>query len=83
MHSPVVRYGGPDSGPPTNTPHRLPVRELFAWRHTDPNRGQGMKLDQQQPRGVWAFVIGLNVLGFTGYFILKAMGITLYSIHAS
>ena len=43
----------------------------------------GMKLDHQQPWGVWAFVIGLNVLGFTGYFILKAMGITLYSIHAS
>ena len=43
----------------------------------------GMKLDQQQPWRVWAFVIGLNVLGFTGYFILKAMGITLYSIHAS
>ena len=43
----------------------------------------GMKLDQQQPWGVWAIVIGLNVLGFMGYFILKAMGVTLYSIHIS
>jgi len=41
VHSPVVRYGGPDSGPPNNTPHRFPVRELLAARHTDPNRGQG------------------------------------------
>jgi len=59
------------------------VRELLAWRHTDPNRGQGMKLDQQQPWGVWAFVIGLNVLGFPGCFILNTMGIPLYSLHAS
>ena len=41
-----------------------------------------MKLDQQQPWGVWAFVIGLNLVGFAGYFVLRAMGITLYSIHA-
>jgi hypothetical protein len=83
VHSPVVRYGGADSGPPNNTPHRFPVRELWLRGTLTPTAAKGMKLDQQQPWGVWAFVIGLNVLGFTGYFILKAMGITLYSIHAS
>ena len=59
------------------------MRELLLQGTLTPTAAKGMKLDQQQPWGVWAFVIGLNVLGFTGYFILKAMGITLYSIHAS
>ena len=42
-----------------------------------------MKLDSKQPWGVWAFVIGLNVVGVIGYFILQTKGITLQSIHAS
>ncbi|MDA1156243.1 MAG: hypothetical protein O3B71_02435 [Cyanobacteria bacterium] len=54
----------------------------MATRHTEASVRTGMKLDKQQPWGVWAFVIGLNLVGFTGYFILRAMGITLYSIHA-
>ena len=58
------------------------MRELLATRHTEASVRTGMKLDKQQPWGVWAFVIGLNLVGFTGYFILLAMGITLYSIHA-
>tara|TARA_B100002051_G_scaffold4410_1_gene3808 strand:+ start:1098 stop:1313 length:216 start_codon:yes stop_codon:yes gene_type:complete len=41
-----------------------------------------MKLDRKQPWGVWAFVIGLNLVGVIGYFILQAKGITLQSIHA-
>ena len=41
-----------------------------------------MKLDSKQPWGVWAFVIGLNLVGVIGYFILQAKGITLQSIHA-
>ena len=41
-----------------------------------------MKLDSKQPWGVWAFVIGLNVVGVIGYFILQSKGITLQSIHA-
>ena len=58
------------------------MRELLAMRHTEESLRRDMKLDKQQPWGVWAFVIGLNLVGFTGYFILRAMGITLYSIHA-
>ncbi|MGA0996346.1 MAG: hypothetical protein ACO3SL_02790 [Vulcanococcus sp.] len=54
----------------------------MATRHTEVSLRRDMKLDKQQPWGVWAFVIGLNLVGFTGYFILRAMGITLYSIHA-
>ena len=42
-----------------------------------------MKLDSKQPWGVWAFVIGLNLVGVIGYFILQAKGITLQSIHTS
>ena len=41
-----------------------------------------MKLDSKQPWGVWAFVIGLNLVGLVGYFILQAKGITLQSIYA-
>jgi hypothetical protein len=41
-----------------------------------------MKLDSKQPWRVWAFVIGLNLVGLLGYFILQAKGITLQSIYA-
>ena len=58
------------------------MRELWATPQTEVSLRRDMTLDKQQPWGVWAFVIGLNLVGFTGYFILRAMGITLYSIHA-
>ena len=74
---------------------KLPVMALFCGRHSakqsrwlllgatlhGANAAQ-MKLDSKQPWGVWAFVIGLNVVGVIGYFILQAKGITLQSIHA-
>ena len=82
MHSPVVRYGGHNSAPQPTLPTGQAVRELLATRHTEASLRRDMKLDKQQPWGVWAFVIGLNLVGFAGYFILRAMGITLYSIHA-
>ncbi len=35
------------------------------------------KFDSEQPKGVWIFVITLNIVGFLGYFILNSYGITL------
>ena len=35
------------------------------------------KIDSEQPKGAWFFVITLNILGFIGYFILNFYGINL------
>mgnify|MGYP001419581541 FL=1 len=35
------------------------------------------KLDSEQPKGAWIFVITLNLIGFIGYFVLKFYGISL------
>ena len=35
------------------------------------------KIDSEQPKGTWIFVITLNILGFIGYFILNFYGINL------
>lgn len=40
-----------------------------------------MNPDQNQPWRVWAFVIGLNLAGLIGAAVLKANGISLFSIH--
>ena len=39
-----------------------------------------MPLDKNQPWRVWAFVIGLNVAGLIGAAVLKANGISLFSL---
>jgi hypothetical protein len=39
-----------------------------------------MKPDQKQPWRVWAFVIGLNLAGLIGAAVLKANGISLFSM---
>jgi hypothetical protein len=39
-----------------------------------------MKLDPNQPWRVWAFVIGLNLAGLIGAAVLKANGISLFSM---
>ena len=35
------------------------------------------KIDPEQPKRVWIFVIILNIFGFLGYFILNSNGINL------
>ena len=35
------------------------------------------KIDSEQPKGAWFFVITLNIIGFLGYFILNSYGINL------
>ena len=35
------------------------------------------KIDSEQPKGAWFFVITLNIIGFIGYFILNSYGINL------
>tara|TARA_B100001121_G_scaffold6451_1_gene5494 strand:+ start:429 stop:590 length:162 start_codon:yes stop_codon:yes gene_type:complete len=35
------------------------------------------KIDSEQPKGAWIFVITLNIIGFLGYFILNSYGINL------
>tara|TARA_E500000178_G_scaffold309761_1_gene324378 strand:- start:868 stop:996 length:129 start_codon:yes stop_codon:yes gene_type:complete len=39
-----------------------------------------MKPDPNQPWRVWAFVIGLNLAGLIGAAVLKANGISLFSM---
>ena len=33
------------------------------------------KIDSNQPKSVWIFVLTLNLIGFIGYFILNSYGI--------
>jgi len=35
------------------------------------------KIDSEQPRETWIFVIILNIIGFLGFFVLKFYGINL------
>ena len=35
------------------------------------------KIDSEQPKAAWIFVITLNIIGFLGYFILNSYGINL------
>ena len=35
------------------------------------------KFDSRQPKGVWTFVITLNIIGFLGYLVLNFNGINL------
>ena len=35
------------------------------------------KIDSNQPKFVWFFVIALNLIGFIGYFVLHFYGIDL------
>ena len=37
------------------------------------------KIDSNQPIGAWIFVLVLNIVGFAGYFYLKANNIQLGS----
>tara|TARA_B100000700_G_scaffold272339_1_gene315893 strand:+ start:435 stop:557 length:123 start_codon:yes stop_codon:yes gene_type:complete len=40
-----------------------------------------MKISKTQPWRLWLFVLALNLLGFTGFFILKLKGIDIYALH--
>ena len=33
------------------------------------------KIDSNQPKSVWIFVLTLNLIGFIGYFVLNSYGI--------
>ena len=35
------------------------------------------KIDSEQPRGTWIFVITLNIIGLLGFLVLKFYGINL------
>ena len=35
------------------------------------------KIDSEQPRGTWIFVITLNIIGFIGLFVLKFYSVNL------
>ena len=33
------------------------------------------KIDSDQPKSIWIFVLTLNLIGFIGYFVLNSYGI--------
>ena len=40
-----------------------------------------MKISKNQPWKIWLFVIGLNLIGFVGLFLLKQRGIDVYALN--
>jgi len=35
------------------------------------NKLKVKKLDKNQPRGIWIFVVSLNLIGFIGYYVIR------------